>query len=150
MSLALVPTIGINIYPPEVRASGYNLGYSLSSGLVGGLSPLAVTAIRATGNPTAVYYGAALWTLASGAVSAVAYGLVLWYYPVCNRAGAQPLVAVQRRPQGTGELAELRAFSVQRSGALASSCRLDVEGVVKVGSKGSAGGQLRVNADAAE
>ena len=120
--LALLPTVGVNIYPAEVRASGYNLSYSLASGLVGGLSPLAVTAIRSTNSQgtsgaTAIF-GAAFWTLAAGVVSAIAYLVTLVVYPVCNRAAAQPLVSSQRHPMDKRALHDLRSGSISRSGAV--------------------------------
>jgi hypothetical protein len=77
----LLPTVGTKLYPASVRASGYNLGYSLTSGLVGGLTPFAVTAIRATGGQVTDTYGAALWMLAAGAVSALSYLAMARVFP---------------------------------------------------------------------
>ena len=96
-ALALLPTVGINMFPPEVRASGYNLGYSITSGFVGGLSPFAITAIRTSEADVTRDYGAALWTLAAGTVSAAAYLVTLWLKPACNTAAAQPLSATMLR-----------------------------------------------------
>lgn len=59
---------------PSQRASGYNLSYSLASGLLGGLTPLAVTAIRTSSAAGAVAdYAAAYWQLAAAGVSVLAY-----------------------------------------------------------------------------
>jgi hypothetical protein len=90
-ALALLPTVGVNINPPEVRASGYNLGYSVTAGFVGGLSPMAVTAIRSSGSPSAHKYGSGFWALAAAAVSALAYSATAAKFPVCRAAKARPL-----------------------------------------------------------
>ncbi|KAI8471631.1 MAG: major facilitator superfamily domain-containing protein [Monoraphidium minutum] len=109
--LALLTTVGVNIYPPPVRASGYNLGYSLAFGFVGGLSPVAVTAISST-SPASNDYGVAFWVLAWGLVSAAAFLLVLWLYPSCNRTAAMPLREAERAPPDASAAAGLRALSM--------------------------------------
>lgn len=112
VALCLLPTVGVSIYPPQVRASGYNLGYSLAFGFVGGLSPMAVTAISSSQNAAASRYGVAFWVMAWGLASAGAFALVLWRYPACNRTAAMPLSASHRRPKEPGVAAELRALSM--------------------------------------
>jgi hypothetical protein len=118
-----------------VRASGYNIGYALTSGLVGGLSPLAVTAIRDSRGPGAVkVFGAAFWTLAAGAVSAIAYLVTLLRHPPCNYAGAQPLSDTQ-----------WRVPTFARSGsAVASTERAVARAVARAdgGGEGGAGGEI--------
>ncbi|KIZ04144.1 Putative proline/betaine transporter [Monoraphidium neglectum] len=104
-ALALLPTVGVNIFSPDVRASGYNIGYSITSGIVGGLSPLAVTSIMA--NHGAGIYGAAFWTLAAGCVSAFAYLVTLWRFPACSHPHLRPLCQT-----------ELCVVSVSKRGAV--------------------------------
>ncbi|GBF97663.1 MFS transporter [Raphidocelis subcapitata] len=127
-ALALLPTVGCNAFPPEVRASGYNLGYSLTSGLVGGLTPLAVTGIRASGSAAAAAYGSAFWTLAAGSVSVLAYVATLHYLPVCNRAAAQPLFSEQLHPKDRVAASQLRSGSFSPAGAAALSPRVSGAG----------------------
>lgn len=88
-----------------MRASGYNIGYSITSGIVGGLSPLAVTSIMA--NHGAGIYGAAFWTLAAGCVSAFAYLVTLWRFPACSHPHLRPLCQT-----------ELCVVSVSKRGAV--------------------------------
>ena len=44
--MAVVPATGCALYPAHVRASGFNLAHNIVMGLVGGLSPMTVTAIE--------------------------------------------------------------------------------------------------------
>jgi hypothetical protein len=101
-ALALIPPVGINIFTPDIRVSGYNLGYALASGFVGGLTPLAVTAIRSSAGAGSVVrdYGAPFWTLAAGGVSALAYVATLLAFPACNHAAARPLAAAPAARRG--------------------------------------------------
>ena len=78
---------------------------------MGGLTPLAVTAIRASGSAVAEQYGSAFWTLAAGIVSTLAYLATLFYLPVCNRAAAQPVFSEQLHPKDRATLVELRGGS---------------------------------------
>lgn len=92
-ALSLLPPVGVNIYPTDVRASGYNLSYSLASGLLGGLTPLAVTAINASSRSGIVRdFAPAWWQLAAGGVSAAAYAVTRYAFPACNSAKMPPLL----------------------------------------------------------
>ena len=44
--MAVVPAAGCALYPAHVRASGFNLAHNIVMGVVGGLSPMTVTAIE--------------------------------------------------------------------------------------------------------
>ena len=67
---AVVPVVGLGIYPPQVRASGFNLAHNIVMGLLGGLTPMTVTAIQLS--PAIANHGDAVWSigiwLAAGAV----------------------------------------------------------------------------------
>ena len=43
---ALIPVVGIGLYPADCRASGFNFAYNVAFGLLGGLTPMAITAIQ--------------------------------------------------------------------------------------------------------
>ena len=61
------------IMPPEVRASGFSLAYSLATALFGGFTPLVCTwLIESTGNRAVP----GLWMSAAGLLSLVATWLV--------------------------------------------------------------------------
>lgn len=84
---AAVPVVGLAIYPPHVRASGFNLGHNIVMGLLGGLSPMTITAIQLSpaiaGSGGAAVWSIGIW-LAAGAAGTVlgAIGLIL----VCPQA----------------------------------------------------------------
>lgn len=49
----IMTTIGPAIYPPAVRASGYNLGHNLAMSIFGGLCPLIISALAVVIHPAA-------------------------------------------------------------------------------------------------
>jgi hypothetical protein len=91
----------------------------LAFGLIGGLSPMAVTAISSASGASGEY-GVAWWVLAWSLVSAAAYAATLWLFPACNRTAAMPLLGEQRRPSDPLVLGGLRGLSV--SVTAASGC----------------------------
>jgi hypothetical protein len=47
----IMTTIGPAIYPPAVRATGYNLGHNLAMSIFGGLCPLIISALAVVLHP---------------------------------------------------------------------------------------------------
>jgi MHS family proline/betaine transporter-like MFS transporter len=78
----LFTSIGPQIYPSAVRASGYNLGHNLAMTLFGGVSPLLVTALGESVRPAALAAGVIL--LIFTGVSWVASVLLVRVVPRVN------------------------------------------------------------------
>jgi hypothetical protein len=55
--------------PPSQRTTGFSFGYNCGYGVLGGLSPLAVAAIKSSLGASAAAFAPALWLLCLGAVS---------------------------------------------------------------------------------
>jgi len=78
--------------PPACRCiSGYNFAYNLAFGVLGGISPLVVTAInsslKANGRDTT--FGPAWWILAGGVGTVFACVAIRWHQPHCNYTQTQ-------------------------------------------------------------
>jgi hypothetical protein len=75
------------LLPPLPRpCSGYNFAYNLSVGTLGGLTPLAITALQQSLNASghSTIYGPAWWMLAGGAATMCACVAIHWHSPHCN------------------------------------------------------------------
>ncbi|KAI8467534.1 MAG: major facilitator superfamily domain-containing protein [Monoraphidium minutum] len=68
----LMTSIGPQIYPAAVRASGYNLGHNLSMTIFGGFSPFAVTALSVPVHPPALAAAVVVAILAAVSIAAAA------------------------------------------------------------------------------
>ncbi|GBF92045.1 hypothetical protein Rsub_04392 [Raphidocelis subcapitata] len=67
------------IYEPLQRTTGFSLGFNIGYGVIGGLSPFAVTAIQTSLPEGDRGYAAAIWLMALGAISvAGSFGLRLY------------------------------------------------------------------------
>jgi hypothetical protein len=89
--LPLAAASGTRLYPAIARASGYNFAYNLSVGVLGGVSPLAISAIgralEAAGHSAT--YGPAWWILAGGVGTLLACVAICWHSPHCNYTQTQ-------------------------------------------------------------
>eukprot|EP00775_Hariotina_reticulata_P009250 gene9250-9416_t len=79
-------SIGPSIFPPAVRASGYNLAHNLAMSLFGGLSPIIVSALAIVVKPAAV----------SAGVVCIVFAVVSW-------AAAIPLTKVAPQTNAHGK-----------------------------------------------
>jgi hypothetical protein len=76
------------IYPPTVRATGFNLAHNMAMSWLGGVSPTIVTAIAmATGRSAVVASGVLI--AVSAVVSAIASVGLIFYAPQANGVGWQ-------------------------------------------------------------
>ena len=88
MSKAVIPPVGCRLYPAHVRATGFNLAYNIAVGLVGGLTPMAITAIQISPAIDRLGYAGSVWAVSvwlSTAAAGTAIGCV-GLLRVCPRA----------------------------------------------------------------
>ena len=86
--MAFIPPVGCRLYPAHVRASGFNLAHNIAFGLVGGLTPMTITAIQLSpaisrhGNAGSVW-AVGVWLSAAAVGTVIGCVGLLW---ICPRA----------------------------------------------------------------
>eukprot|EP00878_Enallax_costatus_P017013 GHUV01017861.1.p1 GENE.GHUV01017861.1~~GHUV01017861.1.p1 ORF type:complete len:573 (+),score=108.97 GHUV01017861.1:493-2211(+) len=80
--LGVIPATLSCIYPPTVRATGFNLGHNMAMSWLGGVSPTIVTALVAATGKTFLAPGVLL-TVSAG-ISMLAALVLAWYAPQAN------------------------------------------------------------------
>ena len=84
----------MELYPPRVRTTAYGFGYNLSAGVVGGLTPIIITAISQQGGNGAgdgAVYAAGWWLLALCVPGAAAMAVIICRWERQQRKAALPL-----------------------------------------------------------
>ena len=76
ISKAVIPTVGCRLYTLHVRATGYNLAHNIAEGLMGGLTPMAITAIKLSPAITQLGDSGSVWAAAVW-LSAASVGTVI-------------------------------------------------------------------------
>ncbi|GAX80654.1 hypothetical protein CEUSTIGMA_g8089.t1 [Chlamydomonas eustigma] len=81
----IVPVVGLGLYPAEVRASGFNFAHNVAMGLLGGLTPMTVTAIQTGGlvatKGAGAVYAAGIWVSAGAVATVIGSVGLLWLRP---------------------------------------------------------------------
>ncbi|WIA20600.1 hypothetical protein OEZ85_004984 [Tetradesmus obliquus] len=78
-----IPTIGNNLFPVHVRATGFNFVHTASQSWLGGLSPLIITALQlATGN---TFFTTGIYLTVAAVISLCACAGLWRWYPATNR-----------------------------------------------------------------
>lgn len=70
---------------PLQRTTGFSFGYNCGYGILGGLSPLAVSAIKANLSASAHAFAPAIWLACLGAISLVGCAGLRFYEPRLGR-----------------------------------------------------------------
>ena len=84
-AMALVALPSTCLYAPLVRTTGFSFGYNCGYGVIGGLTPIIVTAIRTALPESMRVYASPLWLLATGALSLVGCLLMHFFRPRINQ-----------------------------------------------------------------
>ena len=84
-AMALVALPSTRLYAPLVRTTGFSFGYNCGYGVIGGLTPIIITAIRTSLSDSMRVYAPPLWLLALGAVSLVSCSLLHRFRPRLNK-----------------------------------------------------------------
>jgi hypothetical protein len=81
----LVALPSTRLYAPLVRTTGFSFGYNCGTGIIGGLTPVVITAIRTNMSDSMEVYAAPLWLLALGSLSLIGCALMLRFRPRLNK-----------------------------------------------------------------
>ena len=84
-AMALVALPSTRLYAPLVRTTGFSFGYNCGYGVIGGLTPIIVTAMRTALPVSMRVYAPPLWLLATGALSLVGCTLMHLFRPRINQ-----------------------------------------------------------------
>jgi hypothetical protein len=84
-AMAIVALPCTRIYSPLERTSGFALGYNCGYGVIGGLSPIIITALKASMPEGLKVYAPSFWLLALGGVSLLGCALLRSYAPRMNK-----------------------------------------------------------------
>lgn len=78
---AIVALPMTRVYAPLERTTGFSFGYNCGYGVIGGTSPMVITAMRAALGPSTQAFAPAFWLLALGGLALIGSVLMRFYSP---------------------------------------------------------------------
>lgn len=85
MAMANVALPCTRIYRPLERTTGFSFAYNCGYGVLGGLSPMVITAMKSGLSESMEIYAPAFWLLILGGAALVGSALLAAYSPRINR-----------------------------------------------------------------
>lgn len=85
MAMANVALPCTRIYRPLERTTGFSFGYNCGYGVLGGLSPMVITAMKSGLSESMEIYAPALWLLILGGASLIGCAGLAAYSPRLNK-----------------------------------------------------------------
>jgi len=86
MAMANVALPCTRIYHPLERTTGFSFAYNCGYGVLGGLSPMVITAMKSGLSESMEIYAPALWLLILGSASLIGCALLTAYSPRLNKS----------------------------------------------------------------